>query len=343
MSGTSHDGLDLAYCIFSQQAEQWSFRILKAETIPYTKAWKERLLMLHKIPEDEIRMADMELGAYIGQQLKRFITEHELEVDFIGSHGHTVFHKPERKLTLQIGNGKQIAEHCGITVVNDFRSSDVNMGGQGAPLVPIGDRLLFEEYEYCLNLGGIANISFEEQGMRVAFDICPANMVLNMLAEQLGTPYDDKGALAEEGKLIPDLLAQLELLEYYQISGPRSLGREWVEKEIFPLLKTYAQFSVPDLLATFTEHIAMRIGAVLKVAGKQMLVTGGGAYNNYLISRLQCNCPVDIILPEEIIIDYKEAMIFALLGLLRIKEINNVLGSVTGAPNDHCAGEIIHP
>jgi len=341
MSGTSLDGLDLAYCTFNIKEGHWTYSIDKAETIPYIHEWKARLRMLHEADKETIDAADHELGDYIGHLVCKFIRQDKLNVDFIASHGHTVLHDPSAGLTLQIGSGERIADHCGFTVVNDFRSQDVKMGGQGAPLVPIGDQLLFTEFEYCLNIGGIANISHEKDGERIAFDICPANMVLNMLAEQAGMPFDDKGRMAKEGRIIKDLLDKLESNPYYKLIGPRSLGREWVEEHIFPLLKLYTDHSINDLLATFTEHIALRISAIAQGKGSSMLITGGGAFNEFLISRIKQLSDVNIHLPENLIIEYKEAMIFAFLGMLRLKGINNVLGAVTGAGKDHCSGVII--
>ncbi len=343
MSGTSHDGLDLAYCIFRNKDSKWSFEIERAETIPYSPAWKTRLLGLPETDAATLKAADTDLGEYIGEAVLTFIQRHALTVDFIASHGHTIFHDPSRKITLQIGDGKRIAVICGLTVVNDFRSSDVSIGGQGAPLVPIGDRLLFSEYDYCLNLGGIANISYENQGQRNAFDICPVNMVLNMLAEKAGKPYDDKGIMAKAGTIDQHLLNKLESLAFYKLQGPRSLGREWVEKNIPPLIEEQKHQNIPDLLSTFTEHIALRISAVLCGKGKTMLVSGGGAYNDQLIDRIKQHCDVGIQIPAPLLIEYKEAMIFAFLGLLRLEGINNVLGSVTGSDRNHCAGEIIYP
>jgi len=343
MSGTSHDGLDLAYCIFRHDDGRWSYDIINSKTIPYSETWKTCLLGLTEADKETIRSADQELGNYIGEAIRAFIDTHSLKVDFIASHGHTIFHDPSNKITLQIGAGEKIASLCGIVVINDFRSADVFLGGQGAPLVPLGDRLLFSEYDYCLNLGGIANISYEHLGQRIAFDICPANMVLNMLAEKVGMPFDDKGKMAESVTIIPSLLNELESLPFYSLQGPRSLGREWVLDNIFPKLEEYRDQNIMDLLACFTEHIALRIASVLSDNGKSMLVTGGGAYNEFLIKRMLHHSRVDIHIPDEIIIDYKEAMIFAFLGLLRLKGIDNVLGSVTGAGRDHCAGEITRP
>ena len=340
MSGTSLDGLDLAYCKFHQQGIEWSWEILKAVTIPYSASWKSHFLHLPAADKDTISIADIKLGEYIGKAVRAFIEKYNLKVDFIASHGHTIFHDPSNRITLQIGEGGKIAEISGLKVINDFRSKDISMGGQGAPLVPLGDRLLFPEYDYCLNLGGIANISFERADQRIAFDICPVNIVLNMLAEKTGIPFDDKGKLAARGTILPLLLKKLESLSFYSLQGPRSLGREWVEENITPIM---ALGQIPDLMSTFTEHIALRISSVAKGKGTNMLVTGGGALNTYLMERIKAKCETDIVVPEKSLIDYKEAMIFAFLGLLRLEGINNILGSVTGSGQDHCAGTIYYP
>ncbi|NQT78481.1 MAG: anhydro-N-acetylmuramic acid kinase [Bacteroidetes bacterium] len=344
MSGTSHDGLDLAHCIFRNDGESWSFEITHAETIAYGDEWKPKLLGLPKANSDTISKADQELGEYIGISVDHFISKHKLKPDFIASHGHTIFHDPSQKLTLQIGNGQLISSICRLPVVNDFRSSDVAMGGQGAPLVPLGDLLLFPDYDYCLNLGGIANISYDKEGERIAFDICPVNMLLNYLAEKAGKPYDNKGQMAAKGSIVPSLLEELEGLPFYAISGPRSLGREWVSENVFPLIKRFEYHSPQDLLATFTEHVAQRISVVLPYkTGRTMLITGGGAYNEFLVNRIKYHCDLQILIPDRLLIEYKEAMIFAFLGLLRLEGINNILGSVTGSAQDHCAGEINYP
>ena len=343
MSGTSLDGLDLAYCIFRHNDNNWSYAIEKAETIAYGPAWKDRLRFLPGTDTATIQATDIDFGEYIGKTVHKFIKRHGLSIDFVASHGHTIFHDPSRKITLQIGNGERIAAICGLTVVNDFRSMDVSMGGQGAPLVPIGDRLLFSEYDYCLNLGGIANISYEDQGRRIAFDICPVNMVLNMLAGKLGKPYDDKGRMARSGSVARSLLEDLESLTFYKLQGPRSLGREWVEENVFSLIEGQKLRNIPDLLATCTEHLARRLSAVCSEKDNTLMITGGGAFNDYLIDRIKYHFAGSVNLPDNTIIEYKEAMIFAFLGLLRLEGINNVLGSVTGSGRDHCAGEIIYP
>lgn len=342
MSGTSVDGLDLAYCRFDKMDDRWAFKILKAETVPYPDTWQDSLLHIAEQDDVSIAVKDHQLGVYIGTVAKQFIDKHRLSARFIASHGHTVFHEPDKHLTLQIGSGKAIAEACGMTTIYDFRSSDVAMGGQGAPLVPIGDRHLFHEYDYCLNIGGIANISYEESGQRIAYDICPANMVLNYLAQQMGFKYDDKGKHAASGTLIKPLIRELQALSFYATTGPKSLGREWVWDNILPLLSKYQAHPTQDLLASMCEHIAMQIAErVQGHAGQRMMISGGGAYNEYLVQCIQKHTPVSIALPDPLIIDFKEAMIFAFLGLLRLEGINNVLGSVTGSGKDHCAGEVI--
>jgi len=341
MSGTSHDGLDIAYCIFRLKAGRWHYNIRHAVTIPYPASWKERLLSLPGKDEASIHDADLLLGEFIGEKTAAFIREYQLLPSFVSSHGHTIFHEPQKGITLQIGDGRRIADITGLTTICDFRSSDVAMGGQGAPLVPIGDRLLFADHDFCLNIGGIANISFEKGSDRIAFDICPANMVLNFMAGKLGKTYDDRGLNAATGKLIFPLLKQLESLPFYSQTGPRSLGREWVEQNIFPLLENYSDHPAKDILNTFTEHIARRISAVCgNDRNKTILVTGGGAYNDYLISRLTALSSPAVILPDPLIIEFKEALVFALLGLLRLREEVNVLGSVTGSGKDHCAGTV---
>ena len=342
MSGTSHDGLDIACCRFEDLHGEWKYKIDSAGTIPYPDAWRSRLIDLIDADDEAIKAADLELGTYIGEAVNSFIASNNIKATFIGSHGHTIFHQPNKGLTLQIGDGRQIAKLTGLTVISDFRSQDVAMGGQGAPLVPLGDRLLFSHYDYCLNLGGISNISFESRGERVAFDICPVNMVLDHLASRLGKKYDDKGMMAARGSLMPAMLRELEALGFYHSEGPKSLGREWVVSNIFPILEKYNLYPESDLLSTFTEHIALRISScVNEGAGKNMLVTGGGAYNDHLIERMRELCATNIILPEPLLIEYKEAMVFAFLGLLRLRGKVNVLGSVTGAGKDHSSGRII--
>lgn len=338
MSGTSLDGLDICLTWFGE-GENFDWRLERAETISYSEEWLEQLKSAEKCSGAELIRLDREYGNYLGEQVNLFLKSipAEQQPAFVSSHGHTIFHRPDLGFTYQLGSGASLAATCGISVVNDFRSQDVALGGQGAPLVPIGDRLIFGEYDYCLNLGGFANISFEQAGKRIAFDICAVNYVLNRLAQREGKLFDENGTLAAKGKNIPELLAQLNALSFYKKSPPKSLGREWVEEIIFPLLS--ANEKTEDLLRTFMEHSAEQISAVCASRGK-MLVTGGGAHNGFLMELLREKCKAEIIVPDKKIVEFKEALIFALLGWLRWNGKTNVLAEVTGAKSDSCSGSI---
>lgn len=335
MSGTSLDGLDIAYVEFKLD-EKWQFELGICETIPYTEEWIVQLSDLHEDSNMKIQQKDIKYGLYLGNLAQKFIQTNKLKVNFICSHGHTIFHQPENNYTLQIGDGQSIANQSLETVISDFRSLDVSLGGQGAPLVPIGDHLLFEDYNYCLNLGGFSNVSYQINSIRKAYDICPVNIILNDLAQQIGHPYDKNGAIAQTGNRIESLFTQLNQLPYYEVKGPKSLAKEWVEQYIQPLLKQHA--NIPDLLHTFTEHAAFQMGKNLQYGS--CLVTGGGAFNSYLIERLKRYTKTEIHLPNKKIIEYKEALIFAFLGVLRYRNEVNCLSSVTGAKSD-CSGGVI--
>lgn len=336
MSGTSLDGLDIALCEF-WKTRSWQFRIHCAETISYTHEWKEKLTKAHLLSGYELIELHKDYGILIGKLIHAFIGKHRLQhIDLIASHGHTVFHQPEKQLNFQIGNGTFIAARTGISTVYDFRTLDIALGGQGAPLVPLGDELLFSQYTYCLNIGGISNISFKQDDKRIAFDVCPSNMVLNYLAQQKGLPYDKGGNLAQCGKIDDTLLSKLNQLAYYQQQYPKSLGREWVESKFLPLIEKYPT-SIENKLATCTEHIAYQIGLCSQQKGK-MLITGGGAHNTFLVERISKHTKAEIVVPDKNTIDFKEALIFAFLGLLRWKGKINVLSSVTGAKNDSTSG-----
>ncbi|MDR1974247.1 MAG: anhydro-N-acetylmuramic acid kinase [Bacteroidales bacterium] len=338
MSGTSLDGIDLAYCEFElQQNGKWKFEIKKHETIPYTEIWRKKLKNAPLLSGLDLSLLSVEYGHYTGQCIREFIRSNKLEPHFAAVHGHTVFHQPERKLTLQIGEGSAIAAQSGLPVITNFRTLDVALGGQGAPLVPIGDILLFSEYDYCLNLGGIANIS--SSSSRIAFDICPCNMALNFLAEQQGQDYDKDGEIARKGTVQPNLLAKMNALEYYDKKPPKSLGIEWFEKKFKPLLTSGA--TTEDLLATTIEHIAIQIAA--NSSNGKMLITGGGALNKFLMERIEHQTSANVVPAPENIINYKEALIFAFLGVLRLQQQTNTLASVTGATKDSTGGSIYLP
>jgi anhydro-N-acetylmuramic acid kinase len=284
-------------------------------------------------------------GKFIGESVNVFIDKFSLQKpDIVCSHGHTVFHEPASKFTLQIGNGNIISERTGIICVSDFRSLDVSLGGQGAPLVPVGDQHLFSEYEACLNLGGFSNISFKERGERLAFDICPVNISLNPLANLLNKPFDYNGEIARSGHLQPELLKQLNALPIYKLDKRPSLAREWLEKVFNPVIEN-TNCCTEDKLRTVTEHVAEQISVVInsRVGAGRVLVTGGGTRNGFLMERLSQLSSVEVVIPNEEILDYKEALIFAFLGVLRMRDQNNVLRSVTGAQTDSCSGLVSHP
>lgn len=342
MSGTSLDGLDIAYCIFIFDDGKWTFQISKATTISYDDELKKNLVELPYSTAIELAKTDVDYGYYIGAQINKFIQGNKFQPDFIASHGHTIFHQPSEKYTLQIGDGNAIAAITGLPVIYNFRSLDVALGGQGAPLVPMGDKLLFEKYDFCLNLGGFANISLKKENQRIAFDICPVNIVLNELARSENMAFDESGKLARSGKVNLDLLNELNSLDYYKMSAPKSLGREWVEQTIFPLFKKY-DISNIDLLSTYTEHTAVQLAKVLNEnPGDSLLITGGGAYNSYLLERLKSLTNTSIHIPEPVLVEYKEALIFAFLGLLRLRNEINCLSSVTGAIRDSSCGAMVN-
>ena len=338
MSGSSLDGLDIALVRFQKENDNYGFQILQAETLPYPECWVKQLSeAFHKQPEDLVQL-DKDYGKYLGEQVIVFAKKHNIQPDFVASHGHTIFHRPEERYTLQIGDGQELAKACGFTVINDFRSEDVSKGGQGAPLVPIGDKLLFSNYEMCLNIGGIANISYDENGKRIAYDLCIANQALNYMAQMKGLGYDKDGELARKGEVDHSLLKKLNNLPFFLQEPPKSLGREFFETYQKDLLK---DLSVEDLLATFVEHIALQIALPISWLPKaKILCTGGGARNKYLIERLQARTKHEVVVPEKQIIDYKEALVFAFLGLLRMEGKTNVLSSVTGAESDSCSGRV---
>jgi len=340
MSGSSLDGLDIAYCTFKHEKNKWQFNIKEAVTLKYEKKWLEKLRTAHTLSSEKLLQLHNEYGEYLGASVSSFMREKKIrKVDFVASHGHTIFHQPEKHFTFQIGNGAAIAAKCNLPVVNDFRSLDVLLGGQGAPLVPIGDRLLFAEYEFCLNLGGIANISYESKNKRLAFDVCPVNIVLNHLAGLLNKEYDKDGLIAASGKVDVKLLDSLNALNYYKQAFPKSIGREWVEEKFLPILNR-SKISVKDKIATVTEHIAMQITKVLHGKKEKVLATGGGAFNKYLIQKIRKRTEVKVIVPAKQVVNYKEALVFAFLGVLRWRGEVNCLESVTGASKNNSGGSI---
>ncbi|QKJ64940.1 anhydro-N-acetylmuramic acid kinase [Flavobacterium sp. M31R6] len=341
MSGTSLDGVDLAHIQFQIKDSKWAFEILECETISYNLSWISILKTAVDYSKNELLELNKNYTQLLASIISDFIKKHTIEnLDAVCSHGHTILHQPQNGFTLQIGNLPEIAKLTQQKVVCDFRVQDVQLGGQGAPLVPIGDRILFSEYDYCMNLGGFSNVSFEENNRRIAFDISAVNTVLNFYANQLGLDYDDKGQISRTGNCNADLLNELNALDFYQKKHPKSLGFEFVKEVVLPIVDRYP-ISIEDKLQTYTEHIAIQIALALPKKKGSMLTTGGGAYNDFLIERIQFHLPeMEVIIPSKKILEFKEALIFALLGVLKMREEVNALQSVTGAKYDHSSGVI---
>lgn len=341
MSGTSLDGLDLALCSFYENDQQLHYEILSATTLAYDTQWQQKLTHAHKLSGLELTRLNVDFGIQMGKMINAFLQKTNMdkaEIDCIASHGHTVFHQPEHGFTLQIGHGAYIAETTGINTICDFRVQDMAKGGQGAPLVPIGDRLLFGDYGCCINLGGIANVSYEQNSQRIAFDICPANMVLNYLSQKLGKQYDRQGQIAASGQLNQPLFDALNQVNYYQQKPPKTLGREWVEQNILPILEK-SDVGIADQLHTFCHHIGKQIHmSTAHLPQSTILLTGGGAWNTFLAESIKQYTAHTVIIPNEQLVGFKEALIFALLAYLKITDKPNVLASVTGAKNNHIAG-----
>lgn len=350
MSGTSLDGLDMAYCHIWEANGTWNFRIKNTAEIEYSEDMREYLKNAIHLSEEEHAQLHKDYGIWLGQQCRLFLDELGEEVDFIASHGHTSHHRPEDGVTFQLGDGQLLANVSGKQVVCDFRTKDVSLKGQGAPLVPIGDRLLFHEYDFCLNLGGISNISFEKNGKRIAYDIGLANMPLNYITHKMGMAYDKNGQLARSGKLDTTLLNELNTLEYYKLPYPKSTGYEWFTSQIVPLIEN-SSASNPDLLHTFIHHNCEQIALAVhqhkadKPDKHKLLATGGGALNQFFMDSLQTALgdDVEVVVPDKTLIAYKEALVFALMGVLRLQGRTNVLKSVTGATSDSCSGEVFFP
>ncbi|MBE9509762.1 MAG: anhydro-N-acetylmuramic acid kinase [Bacteroidetes bacterium] len=343
MSGTSLDGLDMVLCSFLQEKSRWMYEIISTKTVSYPDLFSRQLAEAHKYSGLMLAKLDREYGRWLGKKATQFIKEHDILPSFIASHGHTVFHQPENRITLQIGSGAEILSATGITTITDFRSVDMALGGQGAPLVPVGDYLLFSDYEFCLNLGGIANISCVNDNKRLAWDICPANMALNLIAGKMNMKMDRDGIEGKKGSVNKQLLKELNGLEFYETIPPKSLGREWFEGRFLKILLNHPT-SWYDKLRTVYEHISLMVASACSSNPKgRLLVTGGGAHNIFLIERIKHHSKHDIIIPGKNIIDFKEALIFAFLGLLRLENKVNCLSSVTGSSRDNIGGSVYQP
>jgi len=344
MSGTSLDGLDLAAVRFKKSETSWQFQWEATQTLPYPKQWEDRLRHAPDLPAHALMELHANYGHFLGEAIAHFCHNNNLQPEIIACHGHTVFHRPERGYSTQIGDGWPIAYATRCLTATDFRTADIALGGQGAPLVPIGDELLFGNYSHCLNLGGFSNISFQKNNQRMAFDICPVNLVLNTFARKQGIPYDKDGASGRQGTVNSSMLKNLNALPFYgQKRGAKSLGKEWLDEVFMPVVNQY-DLSIPDTMATLYEHMGMQIGKSLEATdGKSMLVTGGGAYNSYLLERIQAYTTAEMEIPESMLTEYKEALIFAFMGVLRLRNEINCLASATGALRNSCCGTLHTP
>lgn len=352
MSGSSLDGLDIAFVELDEQGGSWKYKIIEASCMEYSNEWTALLSDPAKLTAVDFARVHVEYGHYIGEAINQFITEKGLEyrVGLIASHGHTAFHVPG-SFSFQLGDGAAIAAETGLPVVSELRSMDVALGGQGAPIVPIGEKLLFHNNRFFLNIGGIANISFNGNSYYDAFDVCPANRILNALSQLKGQSFDKDGEMAAGGRIHEPLLDQLQLLEYYQLNFPKSLGNEFGNDIIMPMIMS-SDISVEDKLATYTEHIALQVANAIaqliskrsiSISNEKLLITGGGAFNHYLISRIEAQLKpfsIDIEVPDQITVMYKEALVMALFGVLRWREEENVISSVTGASRGSISGAL---
>jgi anhydro-N-acetylmuramic acid kinase len=350
MSGSSLDGLDIVFAELQENAGKWTYEIINADCYPYSPQWSQTLRSAITLNAMDYQLLHVDYGHYIGKEVNRFIEENALQfkVALIASHGHTTFHVPAKKMTAQLGDGAAIAAQTGLPTVSDLRALDVAFGGQGAPIVPIGEKLLLGNYDYYLNLGGIANISFTNNLKRIAFDICPANRVLNMLANDAGKEFDKGGNLAAGGAVNAKLLNELNQLEYYNQPYPKSLANDFGTDTVYPIIKR-AGINTNDELRTYVEHIIHQVKIAIAGEGMmpatnyQLLATGGGAFNTFLMQRLKIELQalnINVVIPDENLVKYKEALIMALIGVLRWREEYNVLSSVTGASRDSIGGAL---
>lgn len=345
MSGTSMDGVDLAHCNLTEREDgKWNYTINAAKTYEYNDVWRLRLSKLRNQNAVNVYKTDRYFGEYIGELINEFLAEHNLEADLIGSHGHTIFHQPENNISFQIGAPSAIAGVTDIPTVANFRAMDVVKYGEGAPISGLGDQLLFSEFNMCLNLGGFANLSTVKDGKPVAYDICPCNILLNRIAREFGQEYDEGGKIAEQGSINYDLLSDLNSIDYYSQPYPKSLGREWINDNFWFRVRQ-SDASKEDRMKTLVDHIGQQIGQNIEnltddSTQSRVYVTGGGAFNTALIDHIKTHTDAEVIVPEAQVVEYKEALIFALLAILRVQNKPTVLASYTGAENDSIAGDL---
>ncbi len=340
MSGSSLDGLDIAYCQFDF-TDKWTYTLLKSKTASLGNR-ESQLKNATQLNEQELEQLSIDFAKYLAKEVQIFIQENQItEIDAVVSHGHTIYHYPEKGVTCQIGDGQTLANLLELKVINNLRQKDMDVGGQGAPIVPIGDLHLFADFPICLNIGGIANLSIQLQNGIIAFDVCTANQVLNHYANKLGLDYDDKGNIARKGKINTTLLNQLNNLDFYKNENPKSLDNSF-RNQLIQIID-FEEQNIENVLATYTEHIAFQIQQSVEkvnIVEAKMLITGGGAFNTFLVERIQANLKARIVIPSKDIINYKEAVVMAFIGVLKLRNEVNVLASVTGAQEDTVCGDV---
>lgn len=341
MSGTSLDGLDLAKVTFSNNNGKWTFELNDSRSVSFEKPLLQKLQNAMNLSGYELISLDRLLGKFIGEEILHFDLR---DTQAIASHGHTIFHEPHKGITHQIGSLNEIYAKTKLPVIGDFRTLDVALKGEGAPLVPVGDIHLFPQYDATLNFGGIANITYLGKKIE-AFDVCPLNQVLNYLCNKhFNCEYDKSGHLGKNGKVNGDLLEYFNQYDFYDKKGPKSLGKEDVDSYFISEIN-HSSLSPTDILATYYEHISQKIVEVLITKNvNKVICSGGGVYNDFLIESIiekLKNTNVKLIIPDPEIIEFKEAIIFAFLGLFRGLEINNIYKEVTGAKENNLGGALI--
>ncbi len=366
MSGTSADGIDAVLAEFSGKGLRTRVKTLSFETYPFTPEMKKRILKLDCARAEEICEMNFIMGELLAQAASRLMKRAKLspgKVDFIGSHGQTVYHLSghpwRRNSTLQIGEGAVLAARTGMVTVCDFRPADIAAGGTGAPLVPFADYILFRKKgkpRALLNLGGIANVTVIPGTLRqvMAFDTGPANMVIDSLVRLQSRgkrKWDDGGQIAGRGKLNEGLLGELMHHPYLRLPPPKSTGREIFGEEFAKdLWKRGRRLSFEDLLATATFFTAASIYLgfdrfifpLFRV--EEIYVSGGGLHNRTLMGFLgKVFNPIPVAPLDDLGVqgDAKEALAFALLADATLQGMASNVPSATGARRPAVLGKII--
>lgn len=343
MAGSSADGVTAALIRYwTKGTSDWDYELLVGEAWPYPPSLQEKLQrpLSAQTPEDLLHLS-ITYTDWTATQIRRFIAPYTC--DLIAWHPHNVFHEPRAGLTWSLGDSERLRALTGLPVVTHFRARDLATGGTGAPLIPNADQLLFATYEALINLGGIANLTHLPSG--TAYDITPCNQLLDALARQVNPslPYDDSGQIAAQGKRLPDLAEKIESHPFFTLPPPKALDNRTVQRDfVLPFLSYPA--SPIDKLHTAVQIIVGQLArALIAVSAKTYTVTGGGAFNTFLVQLLTervaphtitfCPAPQPLIL-------YREAIGFGLLGLLRWLGLPNTHKRWTGSSRSHSSGTL---